>query len=70
MLLMLMLLMVMVVVVVMLQDCHHTVLQYEFSSSTGLSLSTVFAVMEDACRDFNVIDDYSLSQNTLDNVLP
>jgi len=60
----------MVVVVVMLQDCHHNVLQYEFSSSTGLSLSTVFAVMEDACRDFNVIDDYSLSQNTLDNVLP
>jgi len=42
-------------------------LQYEFSSA-GLSLSSVFGLMEQACRDLP-IDDYSLSQNTLDNVL-
>ena len=41
-------------------------IQYEFPSA-GLCLASVFAVMEDACRDLP-IDDYSVSQNTLDNV--
>ena len=74
------------------QECHHNVLEYEFSSSSsssssrrppsstaardgshvsvgGLSLSTVFSTMEDVCRDLSpIIDHYSLSQNTLDNV--
>jgi len=50
----------------MLQECHHNVIQYEFPSAR-LSLSSVFAVMEEACRDLP-IDDYSISQNTLDNV--
>jgi len=51
----------------MFQECHHNMLQYEFPSS-GLCLSSVFAVMEEACRDLP-IDDYSINQNTLDNVI-
>ena len=49
-----------------MQDCHHNVLEYDFPSA-GLNLSSVFAAMEQACRDLPV-DDYSVSQNTLDNV--
>jgi len=55
-------------IMLLLQECHHNMLQYEFPSA-GLSLSTVFSTMEEACRDLP-IDDYSLSQNTLDNVRP
>jgi len=58
--------MAMVMMLVMLQECHHNILQYEFPSA-GLCLSSVFAIMEEACRDLP-IDDYSISQNTLDNV--
>jgi ATP-binding cassette subfamily A (ABC1) protein 2 len=48
------------------KESHHNIIQYEFPSE-GLSLSTIFARMEEACRDLQ-IDDYSISQNTLDNV--
>ena len=50
----------------LLQECHHNVIQYEFPSA-DLSLSTIFGQMEEACRDLH-IEDYSISQNTLDNV--
>jgi len=58
------------------QDSHRAVLQYELSSAGGgggggvdVCLGAVFSVMETACRDFSrVVLDYSLSQNTLDNV--
>jgi len=63
---MMMTMMIMMMTLVMLQECHHNILQYEFPSA-GLCLSTVFAIMEEACRDLP-IDDYSISQNTLDNV--
>jgi len=58
--------MMMMMMMMMLQECHHNILQYEFPSA-GLCLSSVFAIMEEACRDLP-IDDYSISQNTLDNV--
>ena len=63
-----------------IQECHHNVLEFEFSSLSSisssaadaggrLSLSNVFSTMEDVCRDLSPsIDHYSLSQNTLDNV--
>ena len=41
-------------------------LQFELPS-TNLALSHVFATMEEASRDL-AIEDYSVSQNTLDNV--
>ena len=40
--------------------------QYELGSE-GLSLSRLFARMEEAQRDLQV-EDYSVSQNNLDNV--
>ena len=40
--------------------------QYELPSH-DLSLARVFAKMEEAIRDLE-IEDYSVSQNTLDNV--
>jgi len=49
-----------------LKECHHNIIQYEFPSA-DLSLSTIFGQMEEACRDLH-IEDYSISQNTLDNV--
>ena len=55
-----------------MQDSHRAVLQYELSSAGGgvdVCLGAVFSVMETACRDLSrVVLDYSLSQNTLDNV--
>jgi len=50
-----------------LKECHHNVIQYEFPSA-GLSLAAIFSEMEKACCDLH-IDDYSVSQNTLDNVI-
>ena len=40
--------------------------QYELPGNT-VSLATMFSKMEEAQRDLN-IEDYSVSQNTLDNV--
>jgi len=48
------------------QECHHNMVQHELPSG-GLSLSTLFSKMEEAARSLNV-EDYSISQNTLDNV--
>lgn len=49
-----------------LKECHHNMVQYELPSE-HLSLSHVFSKMEEAVRDLE-IEDYSVSQNTLDNV--
>ena len=49
-----------------LQESHHNMVQYELPSE-DLSLSRVFAKMEEASHDLE-IEDYSVSQNTLDNV--
>ncbi|XP_013381483.2 ATP-binding cassette sub-family A member 2-like [Lingula anatina] len=49
-----------------LKEQHHNTVQYELASST-LSLGTAFAKMEEAQRDLNV-EEYSICQNTLDNV--
>jgi hypothetical protein len=51
----------------MFQESHNNIWQYEFPSS-GLSLAEVFSEMEKACRDLQIVD-YSISQNTLDNVI-
>jgi len=48
------------------KESHHNVLLYEFPSAR-LSLADVFACMEEACQCLP-IKDYSISQNTLDNV--
>jgi ABC-type multidrug transport system ATPase subunit len=45
---------------------HYNMLQWELPSA-GLSLAHVFATMENAARELP-IEDYSVSQNTLDNV--
>lgn len=49
-----------------LKKHHYNTLQYELQSPT-LELSRVFHQMESAMQDLN-IEDYSLCQNTLDNV--
>jgi hypothetical protein len=48
------------------QESHHNLLQYQLASA-GLSLAAVFTVMEEAQLDLH-IEDYSVNQNTLDNV--
>ena len=47
-------------------ECHHNMVQYELPGNT-VSFATMFSKMEEAQRDLN-IEDYSVSQNTLDNV--
>uniref|UniRef100_T1J7T4 ATP-binding cassette sub-family A member 2 n=1 Tax=Strigamia maritima TaxID=126957 RepID=T1J7T4_STRMM len=49
-----------------LKERHHNIIQYELKSTT-ISLSYVFSKMESAVEDL-CIEDYSVSQNTLDNV--
>jgi len=49
-----------------LKERHHNILQYELKSTT-ISLSYVFSKMEAAIEELP-IEDYSVSQNTLDNV--
>ena len=49
-----------------LQEQHFNLLQYELNSES-VSLSHLFASMEDAQQNLQ-IEDYSVSQNTLDNV--
>ncbi|XP_074655833.1 ATP-binding cassette sub-family A member 2-like [Tubulanus polymorphus] len=49
-----------------LKEQHHNMVQYELSTS-GLSLAQLFSKMEEASRDLQV-EDYSVCQNTLDNV--
>ena len=48
------------------QECHHNMTQYELPG-TNVRLADVFRLMEDAQQSLN-IEDYSVSQNTLDNV--
>lgn len=50
----------------MIKECHYNVLQFEMKSE-DLTLSYVFSKLEEAQKDLN-IEDYSVSQNTLDNV--
>ena len=52
--------------VVLYQECHHNMVQYELPSQ-GLSLAYVFSCLEEAQSDLQV-EDYSVYQNTLDNV--
>ncbi|CAD5121418.1 DgyrCDS9938 [Dimorphilus gyrociliatus] len=47
-----------------LKEAHYNSVQFEMKS---VNLSLVFSVMEESLRDMNIID-YSVSQNTLDNV--
>ncbi|GAB1604923.1 ATP-binding cassette sub-family A member 2-like, partial [Argonauta hians] len=49
-----------------IKEQHINMLQYEIKSKT-ISLAYIFSKLEDAQRDFQ-IEDYSVSQNTLDNV--
>ena len=49
-----------------LQESHHSIVQFELASGS-FSLSQLFCKMEEAERDLPV-EDYSVSQNTLDNV--
>ena len=50
----------------LLQESHHSIVQFELASGS-FSLSQLFCKMEEAQRDLPV-EDYSISQNTLDNV--
>lgn len=47
-----------------LKEAHYNSVQFEMKS---VNLSLVFSVLEESLRDMNIID-YSVSQNTLDNV--
>lgn len=49
-----------------LKEKHHNMLQYQLGISET-SLSHVFSCMEEARKDLN-IEDYSVSQTTLDQV--
>uniref|UniRef100_A0A2C9L2Z3 ABCA1-4-like C-terminal R2 regulatory domain-containing protein n=1 Tax=Biomphalaria glabrata TaxID=6526 RepID=A0A2C9L2Z3_BIOGL len=49
-----------------LREKHHNMLQYQLPTD-NLSLSRLFEAMELAKRDFHV-EDYSVSQTTLDQV--
>lgn len=49
-----------------IKECHYNLLQFELTCQ-DLSLSYVFSKLEEAQKDLNV-EDYSVSQNTLDNV--
>lgn len=51
-----------------LREQHHNMLQYQLGSQ-NLSLSQLFAAMEEAKSRLNV-EDYSVSQTTLDQVIP
>ena len=48
------------------KECHYNLLQFELKCQ-NISLSYAFSKLEEAQKDFN-IEDYSISQNTLDNV--
>ena len=49
-----------------LQEHHYNLLQYELRGQS-VSLSNLFNKLEEAQKDLDV-EDYSVSQNTLDNV--
>ena len=49
-----------------IKECHYNILQFEMKCR-NISLSYVFSKMESAQKDLS-IEDYSVSQNTLDNV--
>ncbi|KAK3087439.1 hypothetical protein FSP39_005943 [Pinctada imbricata] len=48
------------------KECHYNLLQYEYKKE-GFSLSELFGKLEEALKDLD-IEDYSVSQNNLDNV--
>ncbi|ESP00897.1 hypothetical protein LOTGIDRAFT_81234, partial [Lottia gigantea] len=50
----------------LLKEQHYNLLQYELKTA-NVSLSNLFTIMEEAERDL-AVEDYSVSQNTLDNV--
>lgn len=50
-----------------LKECHYNLIQYDVPITGGHSLAEIFSKMEEASRDLN-IEDYSVSQNMLDNV--
>ena len=52
--------------VLLLQERHHNMMEYEFLPS-DYKLSFVFDKMRQALRTMPVVE-YSISQNTLDNV--
>ena len=49
-----------------LRECHHNTIEYQLSS--GENLSSIFGRIEEA-REKLHIDDYSVCQTTLDQVL-
>ena len=49
------------------KECHHNVVQFQIPSSSNRNLSQIFTVMENASEKYN-IEDYSVSQTSLDNV--
>ncbi len=48
------------------QERHHYLMEFDFKPE-AVPLSVVFAAMETARKEINILD-YSVSQNTLDNV--
>lgn len=50
------------------QERHHTKIQYQLKSE-NISLAQVFSKMEQVVEVLS-IEDYSVSQTTLDNVIP
>ena len=52
---------------VVLKEQHHNMLQYQLPSHTNVTLAQVFGQLE-SVRDQLHIEDYSVSQTTLDQV--
>ncbi|XP_065646706.1 phospholipid-transporting ATPase ABCA1 isoform X2 [Hydra vulgaris] len=50
-----------------MKETHHNVAQYQVPSTSNVSLSNIFKNLEDVCEQL-LIEDYSVSQTSLDNV--
>ncbi|XP_065067747.1 ATP-binding cassette sub-family A member 2-like [Rhopilema esculentum] len=50
-----------------LKECHHNMLEYQIHGSSRISLSDIFAALENSEASVN-IEDFSVSQTTLENV--
>ena len=56
-----------IVSIFQLQERHHNLLQYQIHSSSRVVLSDIFACLEN-CEEGMNIEDFSVSQTTLENV--
>eukprot|EP00111_Clytia_hemisphaerica_P002239 TCONS_00006276-protein len=50
-----------------MKECHHNVVQFQIPSSSHRNLSQIFSTLENASEKYS-IEDYSVSQTSLDNV--